>query len=298
MNEYGLFREDESLIPCETETDIFQSLGLHFIPPELRENSGEIEYAKDNPIPDLLTIGDIRGVFHVHSQWSDGVPALRELLEYCREQGYQYLGISDHSQSAVYANGLKPDRLQQQWDALDDLQKEFPEVRIFKGIESDILTDGSLDYTEDILAKFDFVVASVHSNFNLSLTAQTDRILKAVQNPYTTFLGHPTGRLLLARDSFQVDMTAVIKAAGETGTAIEINANPRRLDLDWRLGKLALEHGVKSSINPDAHRLDGFDDIKYGVGIARKGWFTADDVVNAWEIDRVCEFLENKKQQA
>lgn len=297
MNEYGLFRNKDELVECTDEVEIFEALGLAYIPPELRENTGEIEFAKDAEIPELLQMEDIQGVFHVHTHYSDGVPGIREWVEYCVGQGYEYLGITDHSQSAFYANGLTPDRVQEQWDEMAEVQEEFPDFTLFRGIESDILPDGSLDYEDDILAQFDFVIASVHSNFNLKPEKQTARLIKAVRNKYTTFLGHPTGRLLLARDEYDVDLPAVIEAAGETGTFIEINANPRRLDLDWRFGKFAKEHGVKTSINPDAHSLDMLGDIKYGVGIARKGWFTKDDVVNAQDAETVKELLQKKRKE-
>ncbi|HKJ66444.1 MAG TPA: DNA polymerase/3'-5' exonuclease PolX [bacterium] len=295
MNEYGLFTQDGENIPCSTEAEIFRALDLHFIPPELRENTGEIEYAQEDEFPVLLTEDDLQGVLHVHTHYSDGVPGIRTLVEACQHLGYHYVGISDHSQSAFYANGLSPDRLEQQWAEIAEVQKEFPEFVIFRGIESDILPDGSLDYDDAVLSRFDFVVASVHSTFNLSETKQTERLISAVRNPYTTFLGHPTGRLLLARDEYKVDMRAVIEAAGETGTGIEINPNPRRLDLDWRWGKLAREHGVKTAINPDAHNTEGLQHMRYGVGIARKGWFTRDDVINAQQVDEVKRFFQQKK---
>lgn len=297
MNEYGLFRGEDELIPCKNETEIFEALDLHFIPPELRENTGEIEFAKEHEIPELLQEDDIQGVFHIHSFYSDGVPSINEWVEESQKFGYNYLGLSDHSQTAIYANGLQPDRLKKQWDEIQQIREEYPGFTIFRGIESDIMSDGSLDYEDEILEQFDFVIASVHSNFNLSQAKQTERIVKAVTNKYTTILGHPTGRLLLARDEYNVDMQAVIEAAAEAGTVIEINANPRRLDLDWRLGKFAKDKGVKTSINPDAHSLDGLNDIKYGVGIARKGWFTKEDVLNAHSAEWVADFLKTKHVQ-
>jgi len=297
MNEYGLFKDEDELIACSDEKEIFRALALHYIPPELRENNGEIEYAAESEIPALVEPADIRGVLHVHTYYSDGIPGIKELVEACQNLGYQYLGITDHSQSAFYANGLSPERLREQWEEIEQLQTELSDFTIFRGIESDILPDGALDYPEEILEQFDFVIASVHSNFNLKESKQTERIVKAVQNPYTAFLGHPTGRLLLARDEYAVNLAAVIEAAGEAGTGIEINANPKRLDLDWRWGRTAKEHGVKVSVNPDAHRLDGLQDIRYGVGIARKGWFTREDVVNAWDAGDVSRFFRRKKEQ-
>ncbi len=295
MNEYGLFTQDGQNVSCSTEAEIFHALDLHYIPPELRENTGEIEYAQESELPVLVSPEDLQGILHVHTYYSDGVPGLRALVEECKRLGYHYLGISDHSQSAFYANGLTPERLEQQWAEIAEMQEEFPDFAIFRGIESDILPDGSLDYDDSVLSRFDFVIASVHSTFNLSETQQTERLISAVRNPYTTFLGHPTGRLLLARDEYKVDLRAVIEAAGETGTGIEINANPRRLDLDWRWGKLAKEHGVKTAINPDAHRLEGLQHMRYGVGIARKGWFTKDDVINTKSKEEVTRFFRRKK---
>ena len=294
MNEYGLFQGDD-LVKCQTEHDIFDALDLDYIPPELRENTGEIEYAASDTFPDLIQLDDLQGIIHVHSHYSDAVPGIRELAEECRRRSLAYIGITDHSQSAFYANGLQPDRLKQQWEEIKQVQEEFPDVKIFRGIESDILPDGSLDYEDEILAQFDFVIASIHSNMGMDESKQTARLIAAVQNQYTTILGHPTARLLLARDEIAVNMPAVIEAAGEAGTAIEINANPRRLDLDWRLGRLAQKHGVKTSINPDAHHLDGFDHVQYGVGIARKGWFTKQDVINTWDVDQVNAFFQSKR---
>ena len=303
MNEYGLFNGEGRALSCTDEREIFSALGLHYIPPELRENMGEIEFAAESEIPRLLKDEDIQGIIHVHSNYSDGVMSIRELVEECAGLGYSYLGLTDHSQSAFYANGLKPNRLEEQWEEVAAVQEAFPEFTIFRGIESDILPDGSLDYDEEILGEFDFVIASVHSHFRLEKAKQTERLLRAVQNPFTTILGHPTGRLLLAREEYEVDMNAVIEEAGATGTAIEINANPRRLDLDWRLGRLAGKHGVMTVISPDAHSPEALRYLQYGVGIARKGWFRADDVINAWDAGTVSEYfgktrLTNQKDKA
>lgn len=295
MNEYGLFRGDE-LIKCNTEEEIFRNLGLNFIPPELRENTGEIEYADKDQFPELLTDEDLQGIIHVHTHYSDGVPSIRDLVKACRQKGLKYIGITDHSQSAFYANGLKPDRLRQQWEEIEEVQTESPDVVIFRGIESDILPDGSLDYEDEILAQFDFVIASIHSNLRMDESKQTERLINAVRNKYTTILGHPTARLLLAREEISVDMPAVIEAAGESGTAIEINANPRRLDLDWRYGRLAKEHNIKTCICPDAHSIEGLDHVRYGVGIARKGWFTPQDVINAWSAEEVKNYFDSKQK--
>ncbi len=301
LNEYGLFRTEESeeeeveedRIPCDTEEELFETLGLEYIPPELREDMGELEHAAEDPIPDLVTTEDIEGTFHVHTTRSDGKHDLRQMVEACRERGLSYIGISDHSQSAQYAGGLSPDEIRKQWDEIDQLQDEVPEVRLFKGIESDIRSDGSLDYSDEILAGFDFVIASVHQQFQLSREKQTERLVRAVSDEHTTMLGHPTGRLLLEREGFDVDMERVIEAAAEHDTVIEINANPRRLDLDWRQAPKAREHGVLTSINPDAHSTSGLDHMRWGAGIARKGWWTSDEVINTWPVTRVEEFLSD-----
>ena len=301
LNEYGLFRtndeaedekdEQQEGIACDTEEELFEALGLHFIPPELREDMGEIEHANEEPIPELVTAEDIEGTFHAHTTRSDGKHELREMVEACRERNLSYLGISDHSQSAKYAGGLTEAEIKEQWEEIDSVQEDVSDVRIFKGIESDIRSDGSLDYEDDLLAGFDFVIASVHQQFQLSEDEQTDRLVRAVSNEYTTMLGHPTGRLLLEREGYDLDMERVIEAAAEHDTAIEINANPRRLDLDWRHAQLAQEHGVLTSINPDAHSTAGIDHMRWGAGIARKGWWTRDQVINTWSRSKVEEFL-------
>ncbi len=263
------------------EQEVFEKAGLAFIPPELRENAAVLDLARAGNLPRLIEENDIRGVLHVHTTWSDGLHSLREMCEYARELGYAYIGITDHSQSAFYANGLKPDRVLAQMDEIDALNAEMAPFRILKGIESDILNDGSLDYEPAILEKFDFVIASVHSNLKMSREKATERILRAVENPHTTILGHPTGRLLLSREGYPLDWDAVFEACARHGVAIELNANPYRLDLDWTLIPEALRHGIRISINPDAHSKDGIHDIRYGVLAARKGGLTAAGCFNA-----------------
>jgi DNA polymerase (family 10) len=301
MNEYGLFREkDDSLVPCKDEEEIFRALGLAYIPPELREDMGEIRAAESGGagLPCLLEEGAIRGVFHTHSTYSDGRASLEEMIKAAIRLGYEYIGISDHSKSAYYARGLKEDDLKKQHDEIDLLREKYKEIAIFKGTEADILADGSVDYGDDILASFDFVIASIHSRFKMTEEEMTNRIVKAMSNPYVTMLGHSTGRLLLARDGYPVNMSRIIEAARGHDVVIEINANPQRLDLDWRFGKLAKEHGVKVSINPDAHSTEGLGDVIYGVGIARKGWLTAADVVNTMTREEMTNFLQKRKAQA
>lgn len=293
MNEYGLFKGD-TLIKCQDEEEIFRKLNLSYIPPEIRENMGEIEAAEKGEIPVLVEEKDIKGVFHVHTNYSDGVNTLNEMVNGARELGYKYIGITDHSKSARYANGLKEEDILKQFDEIDRLNEKYTDIKILKGIESDILKDGSLDYEEDLLKQFDFVIASVHSNFKMSKEEMTERIIKAVKNKYTTILGHLTGRLLLSRDGYDLDIYKVIDACAEYDKIIEINSNPHRLDIDWRYIKYAKEKGVKLAICPDAHRVEGLLDVKYGVGIARKGWLEAKDVINTYNIDQVYEIFKQK----
>ncbi len=273
----------------ENEEDVFARLGLPFVPPELRESPpASLPEAKD-----LVSFEDLRLMLHVHTSWSDGVHSIEEMAKAARDMGFTAIGICDHSRSAFYANGLDEDRLRMQHEEIEALNAKGPGVRILKGIESDIPPDGSLDYPDSILETFDFIVASVHSSFRLSREDQTRRLVTAVRNPFTTILGHPTGRLLLARPGYDVDMDAVLEAAAESNTIIELNANPHRLDLDWRLIPRAKELGVKLAVNTDAHRVEGLRDIRYGVAMARKGAATAEDVVNTWSVER---FLEWKLQ--
>lgn len=294
LNEYGLFHEEnEERIPAGSEEDLFNELGLSFIPPEQRENMGEISQAQqENPFDELVTLEDIRGIFHAHTPWSDGRSSAKHLIQRCIENGYEYIGISDHSRTASYAGGLTIDELREQWDELEVLQNKYEEIDIYRGIESDILRDGSLDYPDDVLEEFDFVVASIHQQFQLPEDQQTERIQTAIRNPHTTFLGHPTGRRLLIRDGYDVDMEAILKTAGEEDTVVEINANPQRLDLDWKWAETARKYGVRTSINPDAHSINGLNDVRYGVGTARKGGWNQKQVVNTWSRDRIRSFLD------
>ncbi|RLL83802.1 DNA polymerase/3'-5' exonuclease PolX [Petrotoga sp. Shatin.DS.tank11.9.2.9.3] len=293
MNEYGLFKGD-TLIECHDEEEIFRKLNLSYIPPEIRENMGEIEAAEKREIPVLIEEKDIKGIFHVHTNYSDGANTLTEMVNGARELGYKYIGITDHSKSARYANGLKEEDILRQFDEIDRLNEKYTDIKILKGIESDILKDGSLDYEEDLLKQFDFVIALVHSNFKMSKEEMTERIIKAVKNKYTTILGHLTGRLLLSRDGYDLDVYKVIDACAEYDKIIEINSNPHRLDIDWRYIKYAKEKGVELAICPDAHRVEGLQDVKYGVGIARKGWLEAKDVINTYNIDQMYEIFKRK----
>jgi len=294
MNEYGLFRGEKN-IKCVSEDEIFAALGLQFIEPELRENMGEIEAAEKNVLPSLVEEKDVQGVFHVHTNFSDGGESLESMARAAKEMGLKYIGISDHSRSAYYAGGLKEEDIQRQHELIDKLNEKYKPFYIFKGIESDILPDGSLDYDEGILARFDFVIAAVHSNFNMSAIEMTGRIKKALQNNYATMLAHPTGRLLLSREPYALNIMEIIDAAAESGKALELNANPHRLDLDWRNCIHAKKKGVKIAINTDAHQIEGLQDISFGIKIARKGWLEKSDCLNCLNLKEVKAYLRNKQ---
>ena len=267
------------------EQAVFDKAGLPFIAPELREQPWGLQLALDGELPVLIETEDIKGVVHAHSTYSDGGHSLRDMALYTRELGYEYLAITDHSKSAFYANGLQPERLYQQWEEIDALNLELAPFRIFKGIESDILNDGTLDYDEDILKGFDLIIASIHSNLRMDEAKATQRLITAIENPYTRILGHPTGRLLLSRQGYPIDHKAVIDACAANGVAIELNANPYRLDLDWSWIPYALEKGVRISINPDAHSKEGIHDIRFGVMSARKGGLSAGNCLNALGVE-------------
>jgi DNA polymerase (family X) len=294
MNEYGLFRGEKN-IKCLSEEDIFSALNLQFIPPELRENMGEIEAAEKGILPLLVEEKDVQGLFHIHTNFSDGTDTLESIVLAAKKMGLKYIGISDHSRSAYYAGGLKVEDIQRQHELIDKLNDKHAPFYIFKGTEADILPDGSLDYDEGILARFDFVIAAVHSNFNMSAMEMTGRINKALQNNYTTMLAHPTGRLLLSREPYALNIMEIIDAAAQFGKALELNANPHRLDLDWRNCIHAKKKGVKIAINPDAHQTGGLQDISFGVKIARKGWLTKGDCLNCLNLKGMKAYLLNKQ---
>lgn len=296
LNEYELAGPQRRMA-ARGEADIFKALGLVYIPPELRENTGEMDAAADGELPNLLEIDDIKGIFHCHTTYSDGGNSVEEMARATKALGLQYLGLADHSQSLTVANGLSPQRVRQQQKEIDEVNKRLKGFTIFKGIECDILADGSLDYDEDVLASFDYVVASVHSHFSQSREEMTARILKAVRNPYTTMLGHATGRLLLQREGYPVDLEAVLQAAAESGTMIEINAHPARLDLDWIHCKRAKALGVKIVINPDAHSTEDLALYRYGVDVARRGWLERGDVFNTKSLAEVTRALAARKQK-
>lgn len=267
----------------ETEEALYEAAGLRFVPPELREGTGEVEAAATDALPTLIRDEDLQGTLHNHSTYSDGAHTLEEMAEAARERDLSYFGICDHSQTLTIANGLSAERVREQQAEIEELNANYdPDTfQIFSGIESDILSDGSLDYPEEVLESFDFVVASVHSGFNMSEEEATERIVTAIANPYTTILGHPTGRLLLRREGYPVDHERIIAACAEHDVAIELNANPYRLDMDWRFVRQAVEAGVMISINPDAHSTSELDNTRWGVAVARKGWLTADRCLNA-----------------
>jgi DNA polymerase (family X) len=297
LNEYALDGAKGG-VACTNEADLFRALGLTEIPPELREDHGEITAAEAGTLPALIELSDLKGTFHCHTDWSDGAETLEAMAEAARAAGLTYLGIADHSRSAGYAGGLSVEKVKRQWEEIDKLNRAFGKsFHLFKGTECDILADGSLDFPDDLLAGFDYVVASVHSIFGLPREAMTARIVKAVSHPLVTMLGHPTGRLLLAREGYQVDLDAVIAAAAKAGTMIEINASPHRLDLDDEHCRRAKARGVAIVINPDAHSASGLEDLYYGIGVARRAGLTAADVVNTANLRAVTELLQAKRQR-
>jgi DNA polymerase (family X) len=305
LNEYGLFRsttetrDPSLLVPCQTEHDIFQALGLHFVPPEMREDIGEIALAERAPIPRLLEWTDLKGSLHNHSTWSDGHQRPSELAIAMREMGLGYWAVTDHSKSSIQANGLDPARVRQQLLELkqinENLASEGGGFRLLSGAEVDILRDGQLDFPDDLLAELEVVVASLHQSFNQPEAEVTARLIAAARNPYVHILGHLTGRLLLEREAYKVDQRAVIDACAETGTWIELNANPYRFDMDWRLWPYARSKGVKCVINCDAHRFEQVGFLRLGAGIARKAGLTREDVVNTLPLDRLREELQQKR---
>ena len=280
------------------EAELYRAVDLDFVPPELRENCGEFEAAEKHSIPKLIEKENLRGTFHCHTVASDGHNSLEEMAEAAQELGLGYLGIADHSRSSIQAHGLDEVKLRAQIAAIRKLNKKFDGFHLFAGVECDILRDGSLDFSDEVLGDLDYAVASIHSVFNLSEADMTKRIIRAMENPFITMLGHPTGRLLLKREPYQIDIPAILDAAAATGTWIEINAAPKRLDLDWRWWPLAKQKGVKCVINPDAHRIERLQDLWFGVGVARKGWLTKGDVVNCLPLQKIEAELKRKRDRA
>ena len=281
-----------------SEEEIYAAAGFPLLEPELREGLWELDWVKENSVPKLVEMSDLKGILHNHSTYSDGKNTLEEMAQYCKELGYEYLGISDHSKTASYANGLQEFRIKKQHEEIDKLNEQLAPFKIFKGIESDILNDGSLDYGNDVLESFDFVVSSIHSPLSMDEKTATNRLLNAIANPFTTILGHPTGRLLLQRKGYPINHKAVIDACAEYGVIIEINAHPWRLDLDWTHVRYALDKGVQISINPDAHETNGYHDMYYGLCVGRKAGLTATETFNAKSLDEISQYFSDRKKLA
>lgn len=281
----------------ESEETIFSAASIHYIPPFIREQEYMLDKAAKAPLPEFIQPGDIRGIIHSHSDWSDGSNTLAEMAKACIDKGLEYLVISDHSKSAGYANGLKEDRVKAQHQLIDELNKQLAPFVIFKSIESDILNDGSLDYSDDILSTFDLVIASVHSNLKMTEDKAMMRLLRAIENPYTTILGHMTGRLLLSRPGYPVDYKQIIDACAANKVVIELNAHPRRLDMDWRWIPEALEKGVLISIDPDAHYIENYFHVKYGVLAAQKGGLTAAHNLSSFPLEKFKAFLKEQSSK-
>jgi DNA polymerase (family 10) len=286
LRDDGLFR-DGAPVALGSEEELFALAGMQTIPPELREGIDEVRRSIDGTLPELVEAEDVKGMLHVHSTWSDGRSPIADIAEHVRGLGYSYLLITDHSKSAIYANGLDERRLAAQGREIDEINGRYDpsEFRVLKGIECDILADGTLDYDDDVLASLDAVVASVHSSFSMPMEEQTERICRALSNRWVTILGHSTGRLILKRKGYEVDLRRVINTAAEHGKSIELNCNPMRLDLNWRMVKYARRKGVPIAINPDAHSLADFNNMRYGITMARKGWLTREGLLNAMSAD-------------
>jgi DNA polymerase (family 10) len=293
LNEYGLEGE-KGAIRAKDEADIFHALKLDYIPPELRENTGEIEAAAEHRLPKLVEWKDLHGTFHCHTDWSDGRNSVEEMAEAAREMGWQYLGIADHSQSLGVARGLDPDRVRQQFAEIDRLNKKWKDFRILKGTECDVLPDGRLDYPDELLEQFDYVVISVHSHFNMSKEEMTRRIVRAMQHPKVTMLGHATGRLLLRRDGYPLDLDQVLKIAAENKVMIEINGQPDRMELDWVHVKHAKSLGVMLVLNPDAHSTTELRYVRYALDVARRGWLEKSNVLNSRTLAQVLQLFKKR----
>jgi DNA polymerase (family X) len=294
LSEYGLSGPDTT-VKCTSEDEIFAALGLAYIPPELREDTGEVDAAEAKTLPVLVEAKQIRGVFHNHTTYSDGSASLEEMALHCKGLGFEYFGVGDHSQSLKVARGMPPATVRKQFAEIDRLNETLDGIRILKGIESDILEDGSLDYDDELLSQFDYVVASVHTHFGMTENEMTARVCKALSHPATTMLGHATGRLLLRRDAYKIDLDEVLKSAAKYGKMIEINAQPSRLDLDWTYVKRAKQLGIPLVINPDAHSPHELDLFVYGVNVARRGWLEAADVYNTRSLAEVVADLGRRK---
>jgi DNA polymerase (family 10) len=296
MSEWGVYGPDGAALPVKDEAEVYAKVGLAWIPPEMREADGEIEAAETGSLPRLVEEKDFHGMIHVHSSASDGVRTIEELARECISRGYSWLCLSDHSRSAIYAGGLSADALIAQANQIRGLNRTLAPFRIFAGVESDILADGSLDYPDDVLAQLDFVIGSVHSQLTMDKEKATARLLAAARNPRMTILGHPSGRLLLGREGFQWDETAVLAALAEQGAALEHNCNPHRLDPDWDVLKRAARMRIPIAIDPDAHDIGGFDDMRFGIVMARKAWLTKADVLNCMETEEIDAWFTSRRK--
>ncbi|HEX6574524.1 MAG TPA: DNA polymerase/3'-5' exonuclease PolX [Gemmatimonadaceae bacterium] len=297
LDETSLRKGKGKPLKLKSESDLFAALGLEDIPPEIREGTGEIDAAATGSLPELITSEDIKGALHCHSTYSDGGATIEEMAEAAKERGWKYIGITDHSQAAFYAGGMKRDKIKRQHDEIDELNAAMKGFRILKGIECDILPSGDLDYGDNTLDMFDYIVGSVHSQFKMDEDAMTKRILSAMDDPRLTILGHATGRLLLSRDAYPVDVEAVIDKAAENGTVLELNCDPHRMDLDWRYIREAKDKGIMIEIGPDAHSQSELDNVESGVGMARKAWLTASDVLNAQSARDVLGVAKRKRER-
>lgn len=298
MNEYGVFREDGNAVPCADEEAVYRAVGLAWIPPEIREADGEIEAAEAGTLPVLAEAKDLRGMVHLHSSWSDGTCSVEEMALACRKRGFTWMCLSDHSRAAAYAGGLSAERLMEQAEEVRALNRKLAPFRIFHGVESDILSDGSLDYPDEVLDRLDFTIGSIHSRLTMGKEEATARLLAAVSNPRLTILGHPSGRLLLAREGYPYDEAAVLDALASRGTVLEHNCNPHRLDPDWPLLRRAARRGIPISIGPDAHDIEGLDDMRYGMVMARKAWCAAGQLLNCMEAEEADAYFRKRRDAA
>ena len=295
INEYGIFREkDGKKLGGKEEQDIYSILELPYIPPEIREDTGEIEAAMEGKLPDLVELSDIKGDFHVHSKWSDGMHSIEEVAKECKNRGYEYVIISDHSKSLGVAGGLSEDDLLKQLKEIEALNKRLDNFRILAGIEVDIRSDGTLDFSDDILSRLDVVIAAIHSGFKQGKDALTKRIISAMKNRYVNIIAHPTGRLIGVREGYELDLEEIFKVARDTNTSIEINSYPQRLDLNDKNSRWAKEEGVKIAIGTDAHTLSQLDTIELGVAVARRGWLEKRDVLNCLSVDELLKKISKR----
>lgn len=298
LSDHDLRDASGRVIELADEPALYAAIGLPWLAPELREGMGENEQAEGEGFGGLVTLDDIRGVLHCHSQYSDGGATIAELAAAARARGWSYLGVSDHSQSAFYAGGLSAESLMRQHEEIDAINASFTDFRVLKGVEADILPCGRIDYPTDVLDRFDYVIASVHSRLGMNERQMTDRVLKALDDPHISVLGHPTGRLLLTREPYAIDMDAILEKAGRLGVAVELNADPHRLDLDWRLARLARKYGATIEIGPDAHSVDGLENMSLGIGMARKAWLRPQDVINTRSAEDFVAFATRRRREA